>query len=76
MGDNHSLSGPRQDELVYPLHHMGPKTISRNQGSELSNATTTPRITVEADVTHIEDELSLKPGDAVGLPHSFRSTPR
>ena len=38
VGDCHALSSPHQDELVYLRHHMAPKTTSRSQGSELSNA--------------------------------------
>ena len=71
MGDNHSLSCPHQDELAYPVHHMGPKISSRNQGSKLSNATMISQITVAADVTHSEDPLSLKRGYAVGDCHTL-----
>ena len=46
MGDSHPLSGPQKDELAYLVHHMGPETPSRNQGSELSNATMIPQMTV------------------------------
>ena len=43
-----------------------------NQGSELSSATRIPQMTVVADLTRSEDELSLKPGDAVGDCHARR----
>ena len=58
MGDSHSLFGPRKDELVYPVHHMGPATRSGNQGSDVSHATMISQVTVAADVTHSEDPLS------------------
>ena len=70
MGDNHSLSGPHQDELAYPVHHMGPETPSQNQGSKLSNATMIPQVTAAADVTHSEDPLRLKPTFGVGDRHT------
>ena len=37
VGDCHALSGPRQNEGVYPVHHMVPKTTPQKQGSELFN---------------------------------------
>ena len=48
------------------------ETTSRNQGSELSAATTIPQMTVVADLTCSEDWLSLIPGDAVGDCHAHR----
>ena len=44
----------------------------RDQGSELSSATMIPQMTVVADLTRSEDELSLKPGYAVGDCHARR----
>ena len=70
MGDRHSLYGPHQDELAYPVHHMVPETTSQNQVFEPSNATMIPQMTLAADLTHSEDLLSLKPGQAMGDNHS------
>ena len=54
-----------QDELAYPAHHMVFETTSRNQGSELSGSTMSPQMTVVADLTCSEYQLSLKPGYTV-----------
>ena len=62
--------GSDQDELTYPAHHMVLETTSRSQGSELSSATMIPQMAVVADLTRSGDELSLKPGDAVGDCHA------
>ena len=62
MGDNHSLCGPHQDDLAHLVHRMGPETPSPNQGSELSNATMIPQMTVAVDVTPSEERLRPKPG--------------
>ena len=54
VGDYHALSGPRQDEVAHPVHHMAPETSSRNQGSEPSNATMIPQMTVAVNLTGSE----------------------
>ena len=50
------------------------KTTSRRQGSGLSNATMIPPMIAEANLIHSENDLSLKPGYAVGDCHA-RSGP-
>ena len=55
VGDCQGLSGPGQDELVYPVHHMVPETTSQKQGYELSNATMIAQMTVATDLTCSED---------------------
>ena len=44
----------------------GTPEISRNQRSELSNATIVPQSNAVADITRREDELNLIPGNAAG----------
>ena len=51
---------------------MMPKITSRNQGSELSNATMIPQMTVVVDLICSTDELSLAPDDAVLDCHACR----
>ena len=46
----------------------GTREISRNQGSELPNATTVPQSDVVADMTCSEEKLIPVPGNAVGRP--------
>jgi hypothetical protein len=64
--------GPDQHELAYPAHRMVLKTTSGNQGSGPPSSTTFPQMTVAADLTRSEDDLSLIPGDAVGDCHARR----
>jgi hypothetical protein len=45
----------------------GTREISRNQGSELSNATIVPQGDVVADITRRADKLILIPGNAQNL---------
>ena len=45
----------------------GTGEISRNQGSELSDATIAPQGDVVAGMTRSEDKLMLIPGNAVGI---------
>ena len=62
--------GQDQDELAYPAHRVVLETTSQNQGSELSNSTMIPPMTVVADLKRSEDSLSLKPGHEVGDCHA------
>ena len=59
-------------ELAYPVHQMALETTFRDQGSELSSDPMIPQMAVVADLTRSADELSLKPGDAVGDCHARR----
>ena len=61
--------GSDQDELAY---FTVLEVTPRDQGSELSSATMIPQMTVVADLTRSEEELSLKPGYAVGDCHARR----
>ena len=60
----------------------GTREISRNHGSELSDATIVPQNDEGADMRCSEDELNLMPGNAVGtatpegIPVCYRSTRR
>ena len=44
------------------MHHMVPRTTSRNQVSQPSNATMIPQMTVAADLTRSEDYGSALSG--------------
>ena len=46
--------------------------MSQNQGSELSSSMMIPQMTVVADLTRSEDELSLTADYAVGKCHARR----
>jgi hypothetical protein len=48
------------------------ETASQDQGSELPSSKMIPQMTVVVDLTCSEDELSLKPGYAVGECHAHR----
>ena len=60
MGECKGLSGPDQDELAYPVRHIVPETTSQKQGSELSNATMIPQMTMATDLTSSEDFFLTK----------------
>ena len=51
--------GSDQDELAQPAHFTVLEVTPRDQGSELSSATMIPQMTMVADLTRSEDELSL-----------------
>ena len=57
---------------MQPARCLVLKTTSRDQGSEPSNATIIPQMTVVAELTCSEDWLSSKPGFAVGDCHALK----
>ena len=58
MGNYSTVSPPQSTDAGN--YSVVPQTNSRNQGLELPNATMIPLITVAADATRSEDQLSLK----------------
>ena len=66
------LGGTGQDELAYSAYGMVLEITSRAQGSELCSSTIIPQMTVVADLTCSEDELSLISDSAVGKCHALR----
>ena len=62
--------GSSHDKLPKP---HGTRELSRNQGSEPSNATIGPQRNMVADRTRSEDEMKLMPGIVAGTAHTHNN---